>query len=320
MSRYPRRSIAFTVMRTRTAIVALVALGTLPAPARAWDEIGHRVIARIAWECMSPEARAKAIALLLAAPEDSELPAMLPDDDRPPAERGRELFEVAASWADEIRDSGRPSHRYHQPTWHYVNFFWLQETPGGPAVDLDRPLTGELLAQLQRLSLMVADPVRPDAQRALDLAWLLHLVGDLHQPLHSSARVTAADPEGDRGGNTFGLGEHGNLHSYWDGVLRERFPRVEEETDAAYVGRIASVLMGEYPRASFAAELAEPADFEAWAREGLAVAQRAVYPAYLERDAPPPARYLDEVYAAAAPRIALAGYRLAGVLEALLAR
>jgi hypothetical protein len=307
-------------MRAPTSIVALVALAMLPAPAHAWDQVGHRVIARIAWESMSPAARAKAIALLLAAPEDSELPALLPADGRPLAERERELFEAAAFWADQIRDSAQPSHRYHQPTWHYVNFFWRQEAPGGPAIAVDRPLTGDLLVELRRLSRMISDRVRPDAQRGLDLAWLLHLVADLHQPLHSSARVTAEDPDGDRGGNAFGLGEHGNLHSFWDGVLRERFPRVEEETDAAYVGRIASALMREYPRARFDAELAEPADFEAWAREGLAVAQNAVYPVYLERDAPPPARYLDEAYAAAAPRIALAGYRLAGLLEAWLAR
>ncbi|HEX7090546.1 MAG TPA: S1/P1 nuclease [Longimicrobiales bacterium] len=307
-------------MRTRTSIVALVALGTLPAPAHAWDQVGHRVIARIAWESMSPATRAKAVALLLAAPQDSELPALLPADGRPLAERERELFDAAAFWADRIRDRERPSHRYHEPTWHYVNFFWLQETPGGPAVELDRPLTGELLTQLRHVSGTVGDRARPAGQRGLDLAWLLHLVGDLHQPLHSSARVTAADPDGDRGGNAFGLGEHGNLHSFWDGVLRERFPREEGETDAAYIGRIAAALMREYPRAGFDAELAEPIDFEAWAREGLAVAQHAGYPAYLERDAPPPARYMDEVYAAAAPRIALAGYRLAALLEALLAR
>src|SRR5690606_21891784 len=220
-----------TVLAPLPRVAALLAaLLAAAAPARAWDQVGHRVIARIAWESMSPATRAKAVALLLAAPPDSELPALLPADGWPLAERERELFEAAAFWADRIRDRERPSHRYHEPTWHYVNFSWRQEGPGGPAVELDQPLTGDLLTQVQRISATVGDRVRPAAQRGLDLAWLLHLVGDLHQPLHSSARVTAADPAGDRGGNAFGLGEHGNLHSFWDGVLRERFPRGEGET------------------------------------------------------------------------------------------
>jgi len=304
-------------MRTTTAIVLLAATFA-PAPLHAWDEVGHRVVARIAWESMSPAARAKAVALLLAAPEDSGLPALLPADGRPLDARERELFEAAAAWADWIRHPDRPGHRYDQPTWHYVNFYWLQEGPGGPAVELDLPLTGEILAQLERIAATVADRERPAPERGLDVAWLLHLVGDLHQPLHSSARVSARDPDGDRGGNAFGLGEGNNVHRAWDVVLRDRFPQQDGEMLEAYIGRIATAVMEAHPRAGFEAVLAQTADFTAWAREGLATAQRAAYPAYLERDAPPPARYMDDVYAAAAPRIALAGYRLATLLEALL--
>lgn len=306
-------------MRTTTAVALLVAV-LAPTPARAWDQVGHRVVARIAWESMSPAARAKAVALLLAAPEDSELPALLPADGRPRDVRERELFEAAAFWGDWIRDPDRTAHRYDQPTWHYVNFFWLQEGPGGPAVELDLPLTGDLLAQIERIAAALGDHERPAAQRGLDLAWLLHLVGDLHQPLHTSARVSARDPEGDRGGNAFRLGERDNVHRAWDGTLRDRFPQHDGEAYEAYIERVAAAIMEVHPRAGFAAALARPADFTAWAREGLAVAQHAAYPAYLERDAPPPTRYLDDVYAAAAPRIALAGYRLAALLEELLGR
>ena len=306
-------------MRT-TTFVALLAAVLAPTPARAWDQVGHRVVARIAWKSMSPAARAKAVALLLAAPEDTGLPALLPADGRPLDVRERELFEAAAFWADGLRDPDRPSHRYDQPTWHYVNFFWLQEAPGGPAVDLDLPLAGELLAQLERVAATLGDPGRPAAQRGLDLAWLLHLVGDLHQPLHTSARVSARDPEGDRGGNGFRLGDQDNVHRAWDGALRRRFPRHDGETDEAYIERVAAAVMEAHPRTGFQAALEQPVDFTVWAREGLAVAQYAAYPAYLERDAPAPPRYLDDVYAAAAPRIALAGYRLAALLDELLAR
>lgn len=306
-------------MRTTTAVALLVAV-LAPTPARAWDQVGHRVVARIAWKSMSPAARAEAVALLLAAPEDTGLPALLPAAGRPLDVRERELFEAAAFWADGLRDRDLPSHRYDRPTWHYINFFWLQEDPGGPAVELDLPLAGDLLAQLERIATTLGDHERPAAQRGLDLAWLLHLVGDVHQPLHNSARVSAQDPEGDRGGNGFRLGEHDNVHRIWDGALRHRFPRHDGETDEVYIERLAAAVMEAHPRAGFQAALDPPADFTAWAREGVAVAQNAAYPAYLERGAPAPARYLDDVYAAAAPRIALAGYRLAALLEELLAR
>nr|PZN89729.1 MAG: hypothetical protein DIU52_11745 [bacterium] len=304
-------------MRAITAGILLAAT-LLPAPLHAWDDVGHRVVARIAWESLSPAARAQAAALLLAAPEDSGLPALLPADGRPLEVRERELFEAAACWADWIRDPERPARRYDRPSWHYVNFFWRQDGAGGPAVELDLPLTGELLVQIERVSAALGDRERPATQRGLDLAWLLHLVGDLHQPLHTSARVSPRDPDGDRGGNAFRLGEGNNVHRAWDVVLSERYPRHEGETLEGYIGRVAAAVMEAHPRADFEAALVQPADFTAWAREGLAVAQRAAYPAYLERDAPPPARYTDDVYAAAAPRIALAGYRLAALLEELL--
>ncbi len=63
----------------------------------------------------------------------------------------------------------------------------------------------------------VGDQKLPDEQRARALRYLLHLVGDIHQPLHGATRCTAAHPEGDRGGNDFKVKGEVNLHSYWDG-------------------------------------------------------------------------------------------------------
>ena len=62
-----------------------------------------------------------------------------------------------------------------------------------------------------------------DTTKAVALAWLLHLVGDIHQPLHCSSRVTPDEalPRGDAGGNTFRLDDNRNLHGYWDRILGE---------------------------------------------------------------------------------------------------
>jgi S1/P1 Nuclease len=58
-----------------------------------------------------------------------------------------------------------------------------------------------------------------DKLKSYDLSWLLHLVGDVHQPLHSSTRVSATDLDGDDGGNGVKLASPANLHTFWDGVL-----------------------------------------------------------------------------------------------------
>ncbi len=303
-------------MRTTTAII-LLAAALVPAPLHAWDEVGHRVVARIAWRELRPETRVRAVALLRAAPEDAGLRALLPTDDRDLESREREFFARAAVWADMIRDRDLEANRYDRPTWHYVNFFWSRPAPDAPAELLDWPLVGELLDQLERIRVSLGAPDRPAAERAIDLAWLLHLVGDLHQPLHCTARVTPQEPEGDRGGNLFRLGGDDNLHYFWDSIVTRRFDRREGETDEALVDRIADTIVQAHPRSALAAELGRR-DVRAWARESVDVVHATAYPATLRRGAPPGARYADAVYAAAARRIALAGYRLAALLEELL--
>jgi len=303
-------------MRTTTAII-LLAAALAPGPVHAWDDIGHRVVARIAWRELRPETRARVVALLRAAPEDAGLHALFPADDRDLEAREREFFARAATWADAIRDRELEANRYHRPTWHYVNFFWSRPAPDAPAELLDWPLVGELLAELERIRVSLGAPDRPAAERAVDLAWLLHLVGDLHQPLHCTARVTPQEPEGDRGGNLFGLGEGDNLHYFWDSILTRRFDRHEGEADEALVDRIADTIVQAHPRSSLAAELALR-DVRAWARESVDVVLATAYPATLQRGVPPDAPYTDAAYAAAERRIALAGYRLADLLEELL--
>ena len=63
------------------------------------------------------------------------------------------------------------------------------------------------------------------ALKSYDLVWLLHLIGDVHQPLHCATRISKTHPKGDAGGNDVGFCTagaaacNGKLHSYWDGVL-----------------------------------------------------------------------------------------------------
>ena len=301
----------------RVGAAALVALGLGARPAYAWDELGHRVVARIAWDHMTPRAQAAAVRLLMNAPAGSGIPALASDAGA--AQRGRELFVMAAVWPDIIRSSSYVGNRYAHSNWHYVNFFWEQRVPGGPAIDRpDRGTDGELVTQLPRLAATLTDPAAGDSARAVALAWVLHLVGDAHQPLHNSARITPQDPQGDRGGNLFllaGMYPRSNLHAYWDALVGFAEPwRAGDRDEAAYVGRVSAGLARRYTP-GWARGRMLPGRFEQWSREGVALAGRTLYPAWLVRGQPAPARYQTVAWTAAQPRLALAGYRIAELLN-----
>jgi S1/P1 Nuclease len=301
----------------RVAAAAVVAVGMMSRPAYAWDELGHRVVARIAWDRMTPQARASAVRLLMAAPANTGMRALMPatgSDD----ERGRELFVMAAVWPDIIRSRNQVGNAYAHGDWHYVNFFWEQRTPGGPAVERpDKGTDGHLLDELPLMARTVADAQAGDSARSVALAWVLHLTGDAHQPLHNSARITAQDTAGDRGGNLFalaGLYPRNNLHAYWDSLVGFSVPWTGTGGEAEYVGRIAAGIEARYTPAWARSRLLA-GDFRAWSHEGVRVAQQSAYPAWLVRGQAAPPQYQATTWAAAQPRLALAGYRLADVLN-----
>lgn len=305
-------------MKTRWIAAAVLAGQLAAQPAYAWDEIGHEVIARIAWANMSAEARAAAAALLSNAPEDSGLPALNPASGAASTRR-RVLFVEASTWPDIVRDEAFPLRRraYHRGNWHYVNFFF-ESTPEGPRDRTDlRPDTVNIVERLTRLEASVVDLSRPAADRAVDLAWILHLAGDVHQPLHTTARVTPAAPRGDQGGNLFLMNGTVNLHSYWDGAIRRAFRRNANEPEHAYVSRIANNIMQQHPRSAFTPAQLDSLSYEQWARAGFETAKSQVYST--PEGQAPSAAYRDATIRTAEQAAALAGYRLARLLNRRLA-
>jgi hypothetical protein len=303
----------------RRWIAGLALAGQLFAlPAHAWDAVGHQVIARIAWETMSPQARAAAAAILSNAPEGSGLLEMVPARGKAEARR-RAFFVEASTWPDVVRSDRFPERRslYHRSNWHYVNYFF-EDTPQGPR---DRPdLLPDSLNAVERLGVLertVADPRRPSAQRAVELAWVLHLVGDLHQPLHTVARVTETEPRGDQGGNLFRLDGRNTLHGYWDGSITRAHPARPGETEQAHVNRVARALMQAHPRGGFTEAQLAPGAYEEWGRAGLETAKRQVYGT--PRGQEPDAAYRDAARATAEQAAVLAGYRLGRMLDWTLA-
>jgi hypothetical protein len=285
------------------------------------------VVARIAWEKMKPQTREKLIALMLQAPKDADLASLLPNDGRPLPERQRDLFVLASTWPDMIRSDEFPERKkkYHHSIWHYTNFFWKQQN--GLPVDVAE-LQPDKINIVERLGFLQGDVVNnPDAsERAIDVAWILHLVGDIHQPLHTSARVTETEPDGDQGGNLFKLTPQGtrrederSLHGFWDNILNESIKRKKNETDLQYANRIAARIMKDYPASKLKTPI-KPGDYAAWAQEGLMAAKTNVYPSWLKRFQPAPDKYRKQADKIAEPAIALAGYRLAAMFDMLFSK
>jgi hypothetical protein len=110
----------------------------------------------------------------------------------------------------------------NRPSWHYINLPFKPE--GQPAdVQIREPEPMNILTAMAENESMVKN--ESDAERkAIALAWLFHLVGDIHQPLHTTQLFTVEYPTGDRGGNQICMrvrqeGQPMNLHRFWDGVI-----------------------------------------------------------------------------------------------------
>lgn len=272
---------------TRTnAALPLLSLAALlaaaPSPAAAWSEPGHRVVAAVAEERLTPAARRLVREILGATP--------MSDGD-------------VAGWADAQRDPAtRP--------WHYVNIpFAAAYDPGR-----DCPRDACVVAALERA---IAEVRGGDgaARRGDAFRWLVHLVADVHQPLH------AGDGR-DRGGNDLqtrrqrARGQPRPFHRVWDyDVLR---PILSRRGPVA-----AGHALDRGVRAEDAARWTEDLSPAAWANESHAVA-RALY-AELERMPSDgrivllPADYAERQRARTEAQLRKAGVRLAALLDRIAA-
>jgi len=302
-------------MKRILSLVSFLALG-FARTACAWNSFGHMMIAATAYEQLTPTARARIEPLLQLNPDYPEWVAHTAKEERPEL-----AFVIAATWADQIKtepgyenDGERPTsadagrnigygdhlqHRY----WHFIDLPFSQDhTP------LVQPATPNLQTQIALFRRTLAAPAASDALKSYDLVWLLHLVGDAHQPLHATSRFTQSQPGGDAGGNLVALCERPcrkELHAYWDNL-----PGTAKKAIVA-VRRSAHL-----PTPS--AKVAAIDDERQWIHESFLVAQNSVYIPPIG-DGPGP-YFIDRPYQGIARRVArdrlaLAGARLAHLLN-----
>jgi hypothetical protein len=236
------------------------------------------------------------------------------------------IFMMAATWPDRIKSDPDyhidGSHSGNRPPtdgtadrntgyddkarhkyWHFVDMPFTQDGTPLPAF---LPFTPNAKTRITDFRAVLASTTASNRLKSYDLAWLLHLIGDVHQPLHCTARVSADDPEGDDGGNGVVLETSpGNLHSYWDGLLGK--------TDEPVVASNAIASLPTPPTAAV-----NDLNVDHWVQESFAAAKRLAY-------APPVGTatddivlnqtYKDNARAFARSQIALAGARLARILN-----
>jgi hypothetical protein len=155
--------------------------------------------------------------------------------------------------------------------------------------------------------------------KARQLRFLLHIVGDLHQPLHAASYYSAQFPTGDRGGNSWnvsGFDWTTELHALWDGGLGQWYgdlPRPLNATSVAWVADFTSRLAAEWPTSSLGPEIAN-FNVSAWAAESNELAATIVYTAP-QAPTPVPAAYVAAGQALTRKQVAIGAYRLASLLE-----
>ena len=287
----------------RPYLIALVFLLLAPH-ALAWNAAGHRLVAAIAWQQLSPASQDFVAAALSAHPDHARW------TKRARSAEPAAIFAEAATWPDDIRsdprfhddsrlEPGLPlsgfSDTARHKNWHYVDLDHRGQAVHG---DADR--------QIERLSKLLRATRKID-EISYGLPWLLHLVADIHQPLH-------VGNDGDDGGTTFEIENPfnkrlpvSNLHLYWDdlpGPPWLRGKRLDKN-----MGR----LLDGYP-----APL--QGDVVLWRNESHALLASAYPLAKGDRLPIVTAEFNRQAHEIADRRIVEAGYRLGRLLEVIIGK
>jgi hypothetical protein len=281
-------------------------------------------VAYVAYQKLTPEKRTRVAQLLKKNPYyKTKWKALIPAGT-PADQQDLMFFMIAATWPDEIKSDSayvndgtsggnRPPagstawqnigygdlnrHKY----WHFIDTPFTQDGTATLSAIPSPNAETEIAIFRQGLTSSSSDKVK-----SYDLVWLLHLVGDVHQPLHSSTRVGAADLEGDSGGNNVKLAAPSSeLHAFWDGL----------PGDSANVADAIT-----YAKTLTAADplLAQKADASDWIQESFDIAKTTVYSSPIGTTDGPftiTPEYKDKAQKIAAERVALAGERLANLIN-----
>jgi hypothetical protein len=217
-------------MQLRAGLYAAFLLIVPAIPAFAWNSLGHKVVAEIAWQQLDPATRQSIVDTLRRHPEFATYFTAKMDDKALTGEKAVEdrwIFQQAATWPDLVRKK-----KGDQPSWHYIDIplyldpsdqmAFAKRLPVNISTEYPGRTPLEKMNVVQAIACcqaMLKGKAGRD-KKAQAYCWLLHLVGDIHQPLHCTALFSVDHfPKGDEGGNKILITKGKNLHSLWDGLL-----------------------------------------------------------------------------------------------------
>jgi hypothetical protein len=262
------------MLKRLTAFMAAVVLSAIAPILHAWDHPGHMITAAIAFEeieRLRPDLIEKIGLLFLAHPDTA--PFWVAAGEAKGKERVRRMFIECARWADDSKFTPRDMLTWHTARWAIVAKDAPSQAKAAAAARQGKP-AGQALEALALNNAMVANPESTPAERALGLCWVLHIVGDIHQPLHVSDLFSKDFPTGNAAGSmNYVMDPVSNtaipLHILWDSNAL-RVPTLAE------VDRHAQAFMKKYPRSSFpelkGTPVSDPDAFREWAQESHKVA------------------------------------------------
>jgi len=311
----------------RRAFAVLLSLFVVVPTGYAWNGFGHMAVAYVAYQHLGPQTKARADKLLRQNPLYATWRKQLPDG-LTAEQQNTMLFMIAATWPDQIRGdksyhadgseggnrapvnggdenigySDKALHKY----WHFVN------TPISQDGTLVQPaFSPDAETQIKAFTRAIASHESTDRESS-DMIWLMHMVGDVHQPLHNATRFTKDSPNGDAGGNLVAVTATacaGNsateLHALWDSAIGT-------SEDPQMVMKVAAALPPQTVAAS-------DQDVDVWIAESVKLAQTKAYVAPVGDGKGPftlDQTYCDQVREVGGQRVAQAGMRLANLLNA----
>jgi hypothetical protein len=316
--------------KLRQFVAITLCLVLLSSTSQAWFDVGHMAVAFVAYQQLTPAKKARVATLLKKNPYyNTKWKALIPAGT-PADQQDMVLFMIAATWPDEIKaqGSGYQSDGDAPPTdgsawtntgygdtkqhkyWHFIDVPFTQDGTS-PLAAIPSP-NAETQIAVFRQTLTSGSS---DKLKSYDLVWLLHLVGDVHQPLHSTTRISAGEHDGDRGGNleqvdaTAVGNKNKKLHLLWDSLPGD--PKQGENPVTLAIT---------YAKALAPADpvLAKKMDASDWINESFNIAETSVYTAPVGAGDGPfviTQAYMDNAKQIAAERVALAGQRLANIIN-----
>ncbi|MDV7145801.1 S1/P1 nuclease [Tropicimonas sp. TH_r6] len=316
-------------------------------PAMAWDHPSHMITAAIAFEeieRMRPDLMERIGLMLMRHPDPAPF-WVAASGAKTSKERARRMFIEGARWPDDSKGTNND-----RLSWHSARFPIIADDASQETKDFVASRDGDPVGDaLEVLELQVAVMANPEAgadERSLALSWFLHVLGDIHQPMHVTDYFSAEYPTGNGAGALSYVWDPmqesaTTMHILWDSnSLRS--------TALEDIDRHAADFVEAYPRESFpqlASDGSQP-DFRSWALEAHQIAIDFVYGEGLEfvkdpdsdmdaeklvgkmvnyvlfgisplEEAPEvPAEYWESMQDHAHSQITLAGYRIADVIVA----